>query len=46
METVKGPDGSQEYLLSKLIDQYQAVQLNMCFYHKRSVQQKIVYDIQ
>ena len=31
METVTGPDGSQEYLLSKLIDQYQAVQLQMCY---------------
>ena len=46
METVKGPDGSQEYLLSKLIDQYQAVLLQLCFMylHDRTMAEDAVQE--
>lgn len=46
METVKGPDSSQEYLLTKLIDQYQAVLLQMCFMylHDRTMAEDAVQE--
>ena len=46
METVKDPDSSQEYLLTKLIDQYQAVLLQMCFMylHDRTMAEDAVQE--
>lgn len=46
METVKGPDSSPESLLTRLIDQYQAVLLQMCFMylHDRMMAEDAVQD--
>lgn len=46
METVKGPDSSPECRLTRLVDQYQAVLLQMCFMylHDRTMAEDAVQE--
>ena len=46
METVKGPDSSREYLLTRLIDQHQAVLLQICYMylHDRAMAEDAVQE--
>ena len=46
METVKDPDSYQEYLLTKLIDQYQVALLQMCYMylHDRALAEDAVQE--
>ena len=46
MEPVKGPDSSQEYLLTKLIDQYHVALLQMCYMylHDRALAEDAVQE--
>ena len=46
METVKVPDSSNEYRLTKLVDQYQVSLLQMCFMylHDRTLAEDAVQE--
>lgn len=46
METVTGPDSSQEYKLIQLVDQYQAILLQICFMylHDRDMAEDAVQE--
>ena len=46
METVKGPDSSNDKLLTRLIDQYQAILLQICFMylHDRTMAEDAVQE--